>query len=145
MQMEDRTKKLQEYLSIHGMTIQNLADAVEMKFCTIYNYMRTNAVSEAREMFWMKVNEVTGLNLEINTDAFLGGVPVKKDETDNKQPIPKYIPEHLKTFGNCMVGEKLLKRVGVNKLLEYLEKEHGLRCACITGSESKARILVTLK
>ena len=41
--------------------------------------------------------------------------------------LESYIYKNLQRYGNCLISENLMKRIGKNKILKDL-KEHGLDC-----------------
>ena len=41
--------------------------------------------------------------------------------------LESYIYKNLQRYGNCLISENLMKRIGKNKILKDL-KDHGLDC-----------------
>lgn len=122
----DNRKKLLNYMLENKISYHKMADLLGFTENTLRRVLESEG--QGCKEFWLNAREVTGLELPLMTaelkHELLKQQKLAKEKTE-KNKIPEYIVYQLQTEGNTCVSHNLLKRVGIKKLLKYLN-DNGL-------------------
>lgn len=110
-------EKLDYYLNIHGITRNHLVKETGWSIATVKRALLPD--NKYHEKILDVIDQMTGFKYE----------RTYKIDKNNESALPTYVYDMLMAYGNTVISEKTLKKIGgPEALIELIKEKYGIEC-----------------